>query len=381
MQARTPVIGVLRTFFDDFVQTHPRLHPAAKRALWAMERCRTAQLGWSRHRCEKCEHSVFTYHSCNHRSCPQCGKQATAQWVQGQFQKQIPAPYFLVTFTLPSQLRAAFQSRHAKSMFALFFEAASAALSQTLANPKWLGATHNGFIMVLHTWNQQLHFHPHIHALVPAAGLDSKGNLVCAKWKDYLLPVRALQKAFRGQFHSRFLLLRSTHTDLQLPDPSVWSTQWGVHLQSAGDGRSAIKYLARYVCKTAIGDSRMREQDGQNVSFQWTDRAHGNASKTLCIAGVEFVRRFLLHVLPQGLRSIRYYGFLHPAGKIRFQTISFLCGNALFTPAECKPNTPEKPPITCPCCGNALRLVEVMRNANPIHPYLHIARARDGPDP
>lgn len=380
MQTKAPVIGVLRTFHNDFIQSNPTLHPAARRALWAIEHCRTAQLGWSRHRCDQCERSVFTYHSCNHRSCPQCGKAATAQWVQAQFQKQIRAPDFLVTFTLPAPLRPLFQSRYAKAMFALLFEAASAALSQTLANPKWLGATHSGFILVLHTWNQQLHFHPHIHALVPAVGLDSKGRLVSAKWQDYLVSVRALQKAFRGHFHRGLLLQRKAHPDLPLPAASVWSTQWGVHLQSAGDGRSAIKYLARYVCKTAIGDSRMREIDGDCVSFQWTDRAHGNACKTLRIPGVEFVRRFLLHVLPQGLRSIRYYGFLHPAGKKRFQVVSFLSGNPLYAPGECKAK-PEKPPPACPCCGHALRLVEVVRTAQSRHRLLQTHHARDGPDP
>ena len=163
------VIEALRRFLPDFQRLHPILDRARRRAIWALTHCRTAAMGGHAHACEKCGDAHFVFHSCNHRACPQCGREATAQWVERELDKRIAAPYFMVTFTLPEELRAIFFTPSAKNVYDIFFAAASAALSDTLANPRWLGAATSGFTMILHTWNRRLLFHPHIHTIVPGA--------------------------------------------------------------------------------------------------------------------------------------------------------------------------------------------------------------------
>jgi hypothetical protein len=228
--------------------------------------------------------------------------------VQRELTKLIDAPYFLVTFTLPAQLRECFFGPHARDAYDLFFTAVSQALSEKLATAKGLRACTNGFTVVLHTWNQQLGFHPHLHCLVPGAGLDERGRFVRVKRANFLLHLPHLQAAFRQ--HLRQLL--STHG--WKVDPSVWGKDWGVHIQPAGSGASAVKYLGAYVARTAINDGRLRRITDREVTFRWKNRAAGR-SEVLTLDGVEFVRRYLRHVLPRGLRSIRYYGFHHPAAK------------------------------------------------------------------
>lgn len=159
------MIEDLRRFLPGHLREHRHaMNKAQRRAVWAITHCRTAEMGGHLHACASCKKREFHFHSCNHRSCPQCGKNATAQWVERELGKRVGAPYFMVTFTLPEELRPLFFSPQAKEVYQLFFAAASSSLTDTLANPRWLGAATGGFTMVLHTWNQRLHFHPHIHS-------------------------------------------------------------------------------------------------------------------------------------------------------------------------------------------------------------------------
>ncbi|MEO0852397.1 MAG: transposase, partial [Cyanobacteria bacterium J06648_11] len=303
------VIDVLRRFIPEFRSSRPILHEAQHRALWAITHCRTAMMGGHLYVCEDCGKSVYAYHSCNHRSCPLCGKSDTAQWVERELEKRVNAPYFMVTFTLPSELRDLFFGKLAKQAFDLFFAASSAALSEKLASKRWLGAKRSGFTGVLHTWNQQLQFHPHIHYIVPGGGLDAKDRFMRVKNANFLVPVRVLSGAFRASFRAHLAALGWE------VDPAVWRKDWGVDIRPFGSGANAIKYLGAYVCRTAIGDSRIVAMDDQTVSFSWKDRAHSGRQRVSKIAGIEFIARYLRHVLPRGMRSIRYFGFCHPAAK------------------------------------------------------------------
>src|SRR4030095_3206992 len=276
------VLGALRQFLPDFLKAAPPLSPEQRRALWAITHCRTPALGGRAFACSPCRQWHFAWHSCNHKACPQCGAAATALWVQRELAKLVNAPYFLVTFTLPAQLP-----------FDLFFTAVSGALSEKLATDKGLRATVNGFTAVLHTWNQQMGFHPHIHCLVPGAGLDERGRLVCVKKPVFLVYLSHLQCAFRQ--HLRDLL--KAH-DWQV-DPDVWSKDWGVHIQAVGNGTSALKYLGAYLARTPISNARIREVTAQSVSFSWKNRDAGNRQQTSTVPGGEFVQRYLRHVLPQ----------------------------------------------------------------------------------
>lgn len=309
-------------------------------------------MGGHYYACETCSKGEFRFHSCNHRACPQCGRLDTARWVETQLMRRVGAPYFMVTFTLPQQLRSLFFGPFAKTAYDIFFEASSMALKEKLALPKYLRAEDSGFIAILHTWNQRLHFHPHLHYIVPAAGLDKKGNVVCLKESKYLVNIDILKGAFRQFFRNAL-----QEHECQV-DPAVWNLDWGINIEGFGDGVNAIKYLGAYVCRTAIGDSRIKKVEGDYVTFEWKDRNNKDKIETDTITGIEFVKRYLRHVLPGGLRSIRYYGFCHPAAKKKRIKIAFHTGQPLdpenaekATALEAITNPPQ-----CPCCDKPMRL-------------------------
>jgi hypothetical protein len=265
--------------------------------------------------------------------------------------KRVHAPYFMVNFTLPAELRGFFFGPRAIDAYNAFFSASSKALAQVLARPNWLGASVNGFTGVLHTWTQRLLFHPHIHYLVPGAGLDAKGRLVVCKDEDYLAPVAALRRAFVRQWRDHLKELKWQ------VDPAVWNKTWGVYIKPFGTGAQAIKYLGAYVQRTAIGDRRILDITDDSVLFSWKDRSEGNKTKTLRLKGDQFIKRYLRHVLPKGLRSVRYYGFCHPAAKKKRLRVQFYSGKPLILEdSTAKPPNASEPSedYRCPRCGKPM---------------------------
>ena len=347
------VLGALRRFIPEFLKTAPALSPQQYRAIWAITHCRTPALGGRTFACPPCGHLHFAYHSCNHKACPQCGAQAAHRWVQRELAKLINAPYFLVTFTLPSELRSGFFGPRAKEAYDLFFAAASGALSEKLATDKALRAAINGFVAVLHTWTQRLDFHPHIHCLVPGAGLSEQGRFVRVRKPQFLLHLPHLQAAFRQHLYR---LLKQNDWPV---DPQVWRKDWGVHIQPAGSGASALKYLGAYVARTAITNARLRRVDHNSVTFRWKDRSAHNQTRELTLPGVEFARRYLRHVLPSGLRSVRYYGFCHPTAKASRMRVQLHSGRPVQfgkVPALLADIADSCCPA-CPRCGQPTQLV------------------------
>lgn len=378
---RASVIGVLRRFMPEFLRGRPALDRAKGRAIWAITHCRTAVMGGHLDACGQGCTREFHFHSCNHRSCPQCGREHTAEWVQRELGKRVGAPYFMVTFTLPQELRALFFTPAAKEIYDVLFSAAGESLARTLANPRWLGAVTSGHTGILHTWNQRQHFHPHLHCIVPGAGLDAYGRVVTVKNANFLVPQPVLRREFRSAFREGLAAVAADHGPF-LIDDRVWEKDWGVHLQPFGTGESAIKYLGAYVCRGPIGDSRIVGINGGNVTFRWKDRAKGGAPRVETVSGVEFVTRYLRHVLPKGMRAVRQYGFCHPAAKHKREKIAFLTGRPLLIGAlSLPPPKPERPPKTCACCGGPLLFVRKIEA-----PWEHArerrrARARPPPLP
>jgi hypothetical protein len=346
-------LGALRRFLPGFLKTGPPLSPQQRRAIWAITHCRTAALGGRAFACKACAHIHFAYHSCNHKACPQCGALATHRWVQRELRKRVNAPYFLVTFTLPAQLRNCFFGPFAKQAYDLFFTAVAGSLSEKLATDKALLATTSGLTAVLHTWNQRLEFHPHIHCLVPGAGLNAQGKFVQVKKDDFLLYLPHLQSAFRQHLYQLF-----QQHDWQV-DPQVWAKDWGVHIRPAGSGAAALKYLGTYVARTAINNPRILAVTDDSVSFRWKDRSDHSRTKIKTVPGIEFVRCYLRHVLPTGLRSVRYYGFCHPAAKANRMRVQLHSGR----PVEFGKDSTLLPQIAapgdplCPRCGQPMQLV------------------------
>lgn len=349
---KASVTEVLRRFLPPFLQTAPALSHPQRRAIWAITHCRTEAMGGNVFKCQCCGHAHFAFHSCNHKACPQCGRKATQRWMEREMAKRVNAPYFLVTFTLPSELRGGFFGPFAKEAYDLFFAAVSGALSEKLATAKGLRAHVNGFTALLHTWNQRMEFHPHIHCLVPGAGLNARGQAVRVKQPDFLVHLPHLQAAFRE--HLRRLM--DVHG--WQADPAVWRKDWGVHIQAAGSGASALKYLGAYVARTAISDSRILDLTHDSVTFRWKDRSDHNRVRELTLPGIEFVQRYLRHVLPSGLRSVRYYGFCHPAAKANRMRLQFHTGMPMSfgATASAKISDADSCP-RCPRCDGPTRLI------------------------
>lgn len=269
---------------------------------------------------------------------------------QRQQERLLPVPYFLVTFTIPEELRATFRAAQ-RLCYDLLFAASAGALADVASVPRHLGAQ-LGFSGVLHTWTRQLVYHPHVHYVVPGGGLraDQKKWRKCRTTQagePYLLPVQVLAARFRQRLKE----------SLQAADParfhalpaSLWQRDWVVHSQPAGSGHAALGYLARYVQRTALSNARLLSEDGTHITFGYTESATG-LSKTCRLQAVEFLRRFLQHVLPKGFQRVRHFGWLHPRAQRRFLRVQTL----LSVPLVLRPDGPSGPPprqLRCPRCA------------------------------
>ena len=328
------------------------LTPAQRRALLAITRCRTPALGGHLYRCADCAGTDFAYHSCHHRACPRCGGARTAEWTTKQEARLLPVPYFLVTFTLPAELRPAVQ-RDPALLYDLLFRESAAALQQVAAEPRLLGAE-LGFTGVLHTWGRQVQHHPHVHFVVPGGGLRAEGpKWIPTRQPDWLLPVAKLAAVFRRRFEGA---LRASAPALHATVPAgTWRSRWVVHSQPAGSGTNVVRYLARYVGRTAISDARIVAADDARVTFRYTDSAT-QEKKTCTLAADEFMRRYLQHVLPPGQHRVRYFGWMHPAAKRRRLLVETLLAKVIVVPPPLPP--PPKWHLQCRHCG-AFALVEI----------------------
>lgn len=327
--------------------------PAGRRALAAIRRCRTPELGGHLYRCTACAETDFAYHSCHHRACPRCGGGRTAEWTAKQTARLLPVPYFLVTFTVPAQLRPAFAAEP-EALHDLLFAESARALQAVAARPRVLGAE-LGFVSVLHTWGRQLQSHPHLHVIVPGGGLTAERKRWRAcRQRDWLLPVAAVAAQFRSGFATA-LRAAAPALHAQVPD-AVWRTAWVVHSQPAGTGENVVRYLARYVTRTAISDERIVEATDDAVTFRYKDSAT-QEQKACTLGADEFLRRYLQHVPPPGQHRVRYFGWMHPAAKRRRLLVETLLAVAIVV--RPKIDAPAWH-LRCPHC-HAFTLVCVAR--------------------
>jgi putative transposase/transposase-like zinc-binding protein len=300
-----------------------RLSRNQRRVMHAIERCRTAALGGHVEQCEACHHQRIAYNSCRNRHCAKCQALASARWLAARQAEVLPVPYFHVVFTLPAEIAAiAYQNKAV--VYALLFRAVRETLQTIAADPKHLGAE-LGFLAVLHTWGQTLLYHPHLHCIVPGGGLAPEGQRWIACRPGFLFPVRVLSHFFRG----RFLALLQEAFDQRrlqffsslapLVDASCFAAYlaparaaaWVVYAKPPfGGPQQVLDYLGRYTHRVAIANHRLVASAEGTVSFHWRDYRHHNKRKVMTLSADEFLRRFLLHVLPAGFHRIRHYGFL-----------------------------------------------------------------------
>jgi hypothetical protein len=303
---------ILRAHAPDYADHHP-LTGAHVRAIRAIVACRTPALGGQVYHCPACGHDEVRFHSCGNRHCPKCQALAKERWVAAQMAQVLPVEYFHVVFTLPHALNGLAPTAR---LDALLFAAASQTLLAFARDPKWLGAE-PAITAILHTWDQRLTLHRHVHCLVSGGGLTESGEWVNAR-PHFLFPVRALSKVFRGRFLEG-LNAALDHDELHLPAGLRRETlfveltrqDWVVYAKRPFAGpQQVLAYLGRYTHRTAIGNQRLVSQESGVVRFKWRDRAHGNAPRVMALPAEGFIHRFLLHVLPRGFQRIRHYGLL-----------------------------------------------------------------------
>ena len=279
-----------------------RLATSQVRALRDIEACRTAYFGGHLKQCDHCGRKVFAYHSCRNRHCPKCHRQQTDRWLEKQRARLLPCRYFLLTFTLPSELRPLARA-HQKKVYGLLMSSAAAAVQTLALDPRHLGAR-LGCLAVLHTWTRALLYHPHVHLLVTAGGLSAdRTQWIAPKNSAYLVPVKALSVIFRAKVCAA---LKKAGLLPQVR-PHLWKKNWVVHAQPAGSGHKVLEYLGRYVFRIAISNSRLEQIDNGQVTFRYRDN-RSQQVRRVTLPALEFIGRFLQHVLPLGCAKVRYYG-------------------------------------------------------------------------
>ena len=351
------VADVLRRYGGQYLERFGAAMPGEhKKVLHAITACRTGELGTVLYACQSCGEIHAIGRSCGNRHCPTCQHDKTKAWLEKQTDRLLPCPYFLVTFTLPAELRALARS-HQRVIYAALFEASSQALRALATNPRFVGTDRLGFFGVLHTWGRTLEYHPHVHYVVPGGGVNEGGNRWLPSRADFLVPVEALSLLFRAKF--RDILARQNR--LHLVDPAAWQRNWVVNSQAAGDGRASLRYLAPYVFRVAIGDHRIVSCEGGNVTFTYR-RVGSKRQRKMSLDAMEFLRRFLQHVLPAGFQKVRHYGFLSPNSATSIEAVRWMVtvhNQAKFVLLAERTEAPAAQPVLrCPSCGGPMRLWE-----------------------
>jgi Putative transposase/Transposase zinc-binding domain len=373
------VADIVRAQGDRFRAQHPWLSGAQRRALRAIERCRTAALGEHRDRCTACGYRPVSFNSCRNRHCNKCQAQARERWLQARARELLAVSYIHVVFTLPHALLP-LGYRNAALLYTLLFRASAATLLTVAADPRHLGAR-IGFLSILHTWGQTLVRHPHVHCVVPAGGFSAdRRQWVRPTYPGFFLPIPVLRRVFRGKYVAG---LRRAYAAGQLDlagataplrDPAQWhtfvhalfETDWVVYAKPAFGGAPAVlRYLGRYTHRVAISNHRLIAFDGDTVTFRWKDYAHGNPWRTMTLDAMEFLRRFVQHVLPRGFVRIRYFGYLANACR----TARLADARALLAqPAPARSDDARRTPSAhwrCPRCGAAMVIGVVITMAAP----------------
>ena len=353
----------------------PGLNARERTVLGRIAICQTEKMGGNLQGCDNCGHQEMHWNSCRDRHCPLCQGAARAQWVASRLKELLNCPYFHVVFTVPHELTGIALANKAV-FYQLLFRAAHETLLEVGANPENLGARLGG-LSVLHTWNQRLAYHPHVHCIVPGGGIADDGQRwIASDTPNWLLPVRRLSKVFRGKLLDGLELALATG-GLFSADPAKTTRQlrkaaakdFVVYAKRPfGGPPQVLKYLGRYTHRVGISEQRMVAFDGKQVTYTWLNRAAGYSQEVMKLPLQQFTDRFLLHVLPEGIRKIRYFGFcanrdrgaLMETARALVERHNRLTGGAPRMPdAESAsvpaPDKPDKPPLPCPCCGAGMR--------------------------
>jgi ribosomal protein L37AE/L43A len=343
---------IFRTHGPEYLAKYGGRMPRAHlRAMRDIQQCRTPVLGGQVYVCPKCDERRYSYHSCKNRHCPKCGNDQAEKWLEEQKELLLPVAHFLVTFTLPEEMRRVARSNQ-KTVYSILFRASSEALQKLAWDERFVGGR-VGMVGVLHTWTRALIYHPHVHYIVTGGGLTEEGE-----WKrsreDFLVPVRALSVIFRAKFRD---LLKKTELFDQV-DARAWNKEWVVHSEPVGSGEAAFKYLAPYVFRVAISNSRIINLEDGQVTFKYQDSATDQV-RFCPLSAEEFIRRFLQHVLPERFVKVRYYGLLSPGNRRLLKRAREALGSRASPSAAPSEDgaTNLRQLLRCPSCGSEMTLI------------------------
>jgi hypothetical protein len=365
---------IVRYAGQGFIQRSCRwINRQHEKVLTAITRCRTAALGGHRDQCSGCGHTAISYNSCRNRHCPKCQGNARIRWLEQRERELLPTRYVHAVFTLPREL-APMALQNKRLIYGLLFRASAATLLEVARDPRHLGAE-IGFFSVLHTWDQRLHHHPHIHCVIAAGGLAPDHSSWISSRHTFFLPVKVLGRVFRGKFIAGLkTAFREGKLEFHghlasLAEPRcfvawlrvLFRHDWVVYSKRPFAGpEHALRYLGAYTHRVGTSNSRLIALSEGNVSFRWRDSAHGNKKRVMSLPADEFLRRFLLHMLPPGFVRIRNFGFL--ANRQRAKLLP-LCFSLSKSSPELPTHTPQRPARTpdlpkCPHCGGSMYVIE-----------------------
>jgi hypothetical protein len=366
------VADVVRAAGSSFIERNRKwINGQHEKVLSAIIRCRTAALGGHRDRCSACGHTAISYNSCRNRHCPRCQGNARQRWLQARQRELLSTPYVHVVFTLPREL-APLALQNKRLIYNLLFHASAATLLEVARDPRHLGAD-IGFFSVLHTWDQRLQHHPHVHCVVAAGGLAPDHDRWISSHSSFFLPVKVLSRVFRGkfvaglkgacrdgklEFHGRLTALtepRAFASWLRV----LFRKDWVVYSKPPfGGPEHVLRYLGNYTHRVAISNHRLIALANGNVTFRWRDSTHGNRKRMMSLSADEFLRRFLLHLLPRGFMRIRNFGFLANRRRADLVPLCFRLMDSHQAPTASVSAGAEHSHWNCPVCGGTMQVLK-----------------------
>jgi hypothetical protein len=348
------ITEIFRTFGPEYLARYPDMPLHHKETIAAIINCRTGHYGVAVYHCESCGTNHPIDRSCGNRHCPQCQYHKSRQWLEAQLARRLPCHHYLLTFTVPEQVRP-FCRIHQEAAYGALFTAAAGAIRKLAKDPRFIGTDLPGFTAVLHTWGRQVQYHPHLHIIVPAGGLSPNRETWLPAGNAFYLPVKALSKIFRAKFKAAM----ARQGLLPEIDPSSWCIAWNVNCQAVGDSEATLKYLAPYIFRVAISNSRIIAVHDRTVTFSYRKKG-SNRLRNVTIDVIEFMRRFLQHVLPAGFMKVRHYGFMSSTCTVSLTRLRMLILAALqhirlsLTDLAATKPKPSSPKPICPLCGGVL---------------------------
>jgi hypothetical protein len=350
-----------RKYMEIYGDRMPKAH---KKVIRDMCECRRGPFGAIIYECDECNTRQPVPCCCGNRHCPSCHQYKAEEWLDTQMQNLLPSHYFLLTVTLPEGIRDIARSNQ-RVLYRAMFSCAHETLKKLAKDKKYVGSDKIGYLAVLHTWGGKLQYHPHIHMVIPGGAVSKDGEQWLSSRQDIFVHTKPFALIFRAKFRDE---MKKANL-FQKIDPSMWKKEWVVHNQHAGKGQNTLRYLSRYVFRVAISNNRIRSISDNAIRFTYKDRER-KTWKTMELKPMEFIRRFLQHVLPEGFMKVRHYGFLNPNSSLSIEKLRDLISIVHDAVTQIIAKMPEikKHVLICPCCRKPLRFAAFLRPVSRLGP-------------